>query len=72
MNHFGFTPNEAMAFGDGENDIPMLTHVGIGVAMGNASDAVKACANYVTTSVEEDGVVRALEHFGFLPDFVHK
>lgn len=72
LNHFGFTPNEAMAFGDGENDIPMLTHVGIGVAMGNASDAVKACANYVTTSVEEDGVVRALEHFGFLPDFVHK
>lgn len=66
LDHFGFTPQEAMAFGDGENDISMLTHVGVGVAMGNASDTVKSKAHYVTASVDEDGVVRALEHFGFL------
>lgn len=66
LEHFGLTPDEAMAFGDGANDISMLRHVKIGVAMGNASDKVKASADYVTSSVEEDGIVHALEHFGFL------
>lgn len=66
LDHFGFRPEEAMAFGDGENDISMLTRVGVGVAMGNASDGVKAQADYVTTCVDEEGVVRALEHFGYL------
>lgn len=39
---------------------------GIGVAMGNAADAVKASADYVTASVEEGGIAGALEHFGIL------
>ena len=55
-----------MAFGDGGNDIEMLRHVGIGVAMGNAKDEVKACADYVTTSVDDDGIVNALRHFGVI------
>ena len=52
-----------MAFGDGGNDISMLRHAGIGVAMGNANDNVKAVADYVTTSVDEDGIAHALEQF---------
>ena len=52
-----------MAFGDGGNDVAMLRRAGIGVAMGNANDAVKSQADYVTTSVDEDGVLRALQHF---------
>ena len=52
-----------MAFGDGGNDVGMLAHVGLGVAMGNASDAVKQYADYVTADVDEDGVARALERF---------
>ena len=52
--------------GDGGNDIEMLRHVGIGVAMGNAKDEVKACADYVTTSVDDDGIVNALRHFGVI------
>ena len=52
-----------MAFGDGGNDISMLRHVGIGVAMGNARDEVKAAADYVTASVDEDGVAKALRKF---------
>ena len=55
-----------MAFGDGGNDIEMLRYAGIGVAMGNADDAVKAAADYVTTSVDDDGIMNALKHFGLI------
>ena len=46
----------------------MLEHAGIGVAMGNAADEVKAAADYVTTSVDEDGVRQALLHFGLITE----
>ena len=62
----GLRPEEAMAFGDGENDLSMLACVGIGVAMGNAGDAVKAGADYVTDRVDRDGVTAAVRHFGLL------
>ena len=62
----GIAPDETMAFGDGFNDIGMLGYAGIGVAMGNAADAVKACADHVTKTVEEGGIAVALEHFGVL------
>lgn len=65
-SHFGLKLEEMMAFGDGGNDISMLRHVGIGVAMGNASDEVKVHADYVTTSVDEDGIAHALRHFGVI------
>ena len=55
--------NECIAFGDGGNDLSILKAAGIGVAMGNANDDVKAVANYVTTSVDEDGIWNALKHF---------
>lgn len=66
LDHFGIPLEESMAFGDGENDLSMLVHAGIGVAMGTASDEVKAQADYAAPSVDEDGVARALEHFGLL------
>ncbi len=55
-----------MAFGDGGNDIAMLKHAGIGVAMGNSNDTVKAAADYVTDTVDNDGVIKALKHFGLV------
>ena len=55
--------SETMAFGDGGNDISMLLKAGIGVAMGNANDNVKAMANYVTSSADDDGIYKALKHF---------
>lgn len=64
--HDGFSPSECMAFGDGGNDIPILQQAGIGVAMGNAEEAVKAAADYVTASVDDDGVFLALRHFGVI------
>jgi len=66
LDHFGLTPEEAMAFGDGENDLTMLRHAGIGVAMGSASDFVKSQADYTTGTVDEDGVISALRHFELL------
>ena len=57
---------EAMAFGDGGNDLPMVRDAAVGVAMGNACDELKAVADYITSSVDEDGVSRALEHFGLI------
>ncbi|MBE6283384.1 MAG: Cof-type HAD-IIB family hydrolase [Mediterranea massiliensis] len=66
IHHFGLKIDEVMAFGDGGNDIPMLRHAGIGVAMGNATDEVKAAANYTTTAVDEDGILNALVHFGVI------
>lgn len=66
MNYYGLTMAEAMAFGDGGNDLPMVRDAAVGVAMGNASDELKAVADYITSSVDEDGVSRALEHFGLI------
>ncbi len=67
LAHFGFDLSETMAFGDGENDLPMLRHAHIGVALGNADAWVQSQADYVTGTVDEDGIVSALEHFGLLP-----
>lgn len=58
--HFGVPLERTVAFGDGGNDVPMLEHAGIGVAMGNASDQVKSKADMVTTSVDDDGIANAL------------
>ena len=66
LNYYGLTTDEAIAFGDGGNDIDMLRHAGIGVAMGNARPEVKAAANYVTTSVDDDGIANALRHFSLI------
>lgn len=62
IQYYGFDISETMAFGDGGNDIAMLQHAATGVAMGNASDDVKAAADIVTTSVDEDGVANILNN----------
>ena len=54
------SPEEAMAFGDADSDIPFLKMSGLGIALGNAEDAVKMAADYVTTPVNEDGVLAAV------------
>ncbi len=59
--HLGIDREDTVAFGDGGNDKSILQAAGTGVAMGNAPDDVKAVADYVTASVDEDGIARALE-----------
>ena len=66
LRRSGIERSETMAFGDGENDAEMLEYVQLGVAMGNAKEAAKRSADYVTSSVDEEGIAKALGHFGLL------
>jgi len=66
LEHYGINKEETMAFGDGMNDIDMLECVGIGIAMGNAKDEVKAVADYITDDCDKGGIANALKHFGLL------
>lgn len=56
-------PEEMMAIGDQANDMGMFHVAGTAVAMGNAIDDVKAAATWITSSNDESGVARAIEHF---------
>ncbi|SHK25981.1 hypothetical protein SAMN02745163_03511 [Clostridium cavendishii DSM 21758] len=59
----GYKREEMIAFGDGHNDASMLKYAGIGVAMGNAVDDLKAIADEVTLSNEEDGIAYTLSKY---------
>ena len=59
----GIRREEIMACGDGDNDIEMVKEAGFGVAMGNAEEEVKAAADYITLSNEEEGAAKAIERF---------
>jgi Cof subfamily protein (haloacid dehalogenase superfamily) len=56
-------PENVMAIGDDFTDIEMLKYAGIGVAMGNAPQEVRDAADWVTTTLEEDGVARAIDRW---------
>lgn len=58
--HLGITPDEVLVIGDSENDLPMFAAAGHAAAMGNACDAVKACATFITDTNEHDGVAKAI------------
>jgi Cof subfamily protein (haloacid dehalogenase superfamily) len=63
----GIAPAQIVAVGDDWNDLEMIRHAGLGIAMGNAPDGVKAIADYVTASNAEDGLAQALDHFVLNP-----
>ena len=66
IRYFDIRLEDTMAFGDGGNDISMLRHAAIGVAMGQAEKDVKAAADYVTAPIDEDGISKAMKHFGII------
>lgn len=59
-------PEDTIAVGDSINDADMLKSAGIGICMGNGSAPAKECADYITTGIREEGIYRAMEHFGLL------
>lgn len=61
--HLNISKNEVIACGDGFNDLSMIKHAGLGVAMSNAQPVVKESADYVTASCDEDGLVPVIERF---------
>lgn len=64
--HFNLSLDQVMAFGDSWNDLEMLRGVGVGVAMGNAEPEVKAVADFVTKTNDEEGIYSALCHYGIV------
>jgi Cof subfamily protein (haloacid dehalogenase superfamily) len=61
MEKLSVGPGEIIAIGDGVCDIGMIQMAGLGIAMGNAVETVKRCADYTTASNDEDGVAKAIE-----------
>ncbi len=61
--YYGIDKSQMIAIGDQTNDLPMIEYAGLGVAMANAVDSVKAAADYITTSNTEDGVARVIRKF---------
>lgn len=61
-------PNHGTVYGigDASNDVSLMNAVDVGIAMGNAPDYLKKRADYITDSVDHDGVIKALEHFGLV------
>ena len=66
LDHYGLTKAEALAFGDGNNDIEMLLSVGTGVAMENASPQLKAIADDICGHVAEDGIYHYCTRHGLI------
>lgn len=66
MERFGLKKEEVAAFGDSYNDLDMISYAELGIVMGNGCDELKEIADYVTEEVDRDGIVKALQKFGFL------
>ena len=62
-DHLGLSLEKTIGIGDNDNDLELVKRAGLGVAMGNASPAVKAASDYVAPSVDEEGVVEVIERF---------
>ncbi len=63
LDYFNIQREDTYAFGDGYNDHDMLLAVGHGIAMGNATEQLKSIAEFVTKSVDEDGIAYAIENY---------
>lgn len=66
LERWGISPDELMSFGDNDNDIGLLKYAKIGVALGEGTPEAKATADYVTTGIDDDGVLNALKHYNIL------
>jgi hydroxymethylpyrimidine pyrophosphatase-like HAD family hydrolase len=63
----GVEIGRVIAVGDSDNDIPMLRAAGLGVAMGNANARVKAVADWIAPSLDEDGVAATIHQWVLAP-----
>lgn len=64
--YLGVLRENTYAFGDSANDLEMIGYVSYGIAMGNGTEDIKQAADYVTDSVERDGIEKGLKHFGLI------
>jgi len=66
LDRLNLDRKDTFAFGDAINDLEMLQYCNTGVAMGNATDDIKAVADYVTSNVSDDGIFNAFKHFALI------
>ena len=71
VDQLGLKPEIVMVFGDGLNDFELFDYAGISVAMGISHDKIKEKADYITKTLEEDGIFDALEGFGMVEKELH-
>ena len=71
VDQLGFKPENVMVFGDGLNDLELFDYAGISVAMGVSHEKIKEKADYITKTLEEDGIFDALEGFGMVEKELH-
>ena len=71
VEHLVLKPENVMVFGDGLNDLELFDYAGISVAMGISHDNIKEKADYITKTLEEDGIFDALEGFGMVEKELH-
>ena len=64
MNYLGGSMEDTVAIGDSLNDLEMIQECGIGIVMGNGDERLKPYADYITADIGDDGLFRALEHYG--------
>lgn len=66
LSHIGASREDSIGIGDGFNDIEMLKFCNLGIAMGNSVDEVKEVSNYITTKIDEDGIMNAFKHYNLI------
>ena len=71
VDQLGLKPENVMVFGDGLNDLELFDYAGISIAMGISHDKIKEKADYITKTLEEDGIFDALEGFGMVEKELH-
>ena len=71
VDQLDLKPENVMVFGDGLNDLELFDYAGISVAMGVSHEKIKEKADYITKTLEEDGIFDALEGFGMVEKELH-
>ncbi|MCF0107199.1 MAG: Cof-type HAD-IIB family hydrolase [Holdemanella sp.] len=66
IEYFNIDRKDVIAIGDGENDIPMLKNAHVAIAMENGKESVKKVADYITSSIDEDGIYNAFKHYNLI------
>lgn len=66
LAYVGASIEDTIAIGDSANDLEMLEHAQVAIAMGNGTEAAKAVADFVTTDVDKDGIYNAFKKYGLI------
>jgi hypothetical protein len=66
MDYFGVPQEDTIAIGDSSNDMPMLEFAGLSIAMKKSDAIVLTTADYITDTVENDGIYKAMKHFDLI------